>query len=139
MFNEAISKGGVELLRLVAVFAIAAAVSCSGATNPDENDELNRMAQVTVIVTGIVPELVRVDVAVTKPGVETVNGTFDTPGTNRVTMAVPLGDSLNAFARGFDGANVIQYIGDRYFDVNSQNPMEISVELKFKGPHLPIQ
>lgn len=118
---------------------VLAAIACSGPVDPDDELRLGPMAQVTVMVKNIVPEVVRVDVAVTKPGVTTVNGSFDTPGSDRIVMAVPLGDSLNAYARGFDTDNVIQYIGDTYFDVESQTAKAISVTLAFKGPHLPAQ
>jgi hypothetical protein len=93
---------------------------------------------VTFVVTGVEPEVFRVDIAVNGRDIEPVLGSFLTDSTDRVMMHVPPGDSLNAFARAFESDTIISYIGESYFDVTTNAPLEVIVVLKYKGPHAPF-
>lgn len=113
------------------------ASGCGKATEPDEKRFAFDTAPVTFVVTGIVPEVWRVDIAVNGRYIDALFGSFETADTDRVTIPVPQGDSLNAFARAFEGDSVILYIGEAYFNVRGNNPIEVPIALNYKGPHAP--
>lgn len=91
-------------------------------------------APVTFVVSNL-DSVIRVDVTVNGRDMDALYGTFQTATTDRLTMTVPAGDSLNAFARGFDTDTVILYIGDTYFDVREESPQIVRIRLGYKGPH----
>ena len=94
-------------------------------------------SEITFVVSPLPPEVIKVDVAVNGREMEPLNGTFDPTLTDRVTLRVPAGDSINAFARAFHDINTIQYIGETYFDVTNPMPKQVPIRLEFKGAHWP--
>ena len=104
---------------------------------PEQKSPPPFYAPVTFVVDSIVPQVWRVDIVVNNRDVDPLYGSFETALTDRVTMQVPAGDSLNAFARAFDGDSIILYIGEAYFDVKSRQALEVHVPLNYKGPHAP--
>lgn len=117
----------------------AAAAGCADGTSPDGAEAAPAEAAVTFVVSGIAIEIRRVDIAVSGWGFPPVLGSFNTPPADRITLMVPLGDSLNAFARGFDEGNQILYIGETYFDVPDPTPRTVHIQLGYKGPHIPVR
>ncbi len=120
------------------LWVVVAVVGCGGdVTTPNETGRPAFHASVTFVVDSIVPTVWRVDIVVNNKDIEPVHGSFETALSDRVTMRVPPGDSLNAFARAFDGDTVILYIGEAYFDVKTTDDMDVRIPLKYKGAHAP--
>jgi len=124
-----------------AIWFIAFVVSCLGCggetTSVDGKPPPSFTAPVTFIVTGIEPEILRVDLVINSRDMDPVFGSVDADTTDRVTLFIPPGDSINAFARAFEVDTVISYIGETYFSVQTRQPMEVVVPLKVKGSHAP--
>jgi len=117
--------------------AVSLGACGSGPVEVVTRKETAFFASVTFAVAGIVPPVWRVDVTVNGREIQPLYGSFETAVTDRVTLTVPAGDSLNAFARGFEGDSVILYIGDTWFDVTDSSPQTVTINLKYKGPHAP--
>jgi hypothetical protein len=121
----------------IAAMATLGWACSSGPQEPGPSPTTDYTADVTFVVKGIVPEVWKVDIAVNGPDMDPVDGTFETALTDRVTLRIPAGDSLNAFARAFEGTDTILYIGESYFDVGSPSPQIVEIQLNFKGQHWP--
>lgn len=95
-------------------------------------------ADVTFVFDAVPDSVVRIDIAVTGSEMSQINGSFDpTSGADRVTITVPLGDRRNAFARGFNAENLINYIGEVNFALTEETPVLFHVPFNYKGEHFP--
>lgn len=118
--------------------ALICVAGCGGeVTAVDDNPPPEFRAPVTFIVTGIEPQIWRVDLVVNSREMDPVLGTVDTETTDRITLQIPPGDSINAFARAFEVDTIISFIGESYFSVKTREPIEVVVPLKVKGSHAP--
>lgn len=115
-----------------------ALLACGDGAGPGSPGPLPADVAVTFVVAGIAEEIRRVDIAVTPRGGQPILGSFQTSVTDRLTLRVPRGDSLNAFARGFDAQNQIVYMGETYFHVRDSAPQVVPIRLEYKGPHVPL-
>ena len=124
---------------LVGISALAIAGGCGAGSTPlDEQGGAVRTAEILFVLESIPDSVVRVDLSVTGPEMDPVNGTLEVAaGEASIRLTIPVGPDRNVFARGFSEEKLITHIGEANFQVVDQGSMTVSVPLNFKGEHLP--